>query len=1354
MKKLNQNHPGLYVKKVLKNKKLTTVKAAEILNIGRPALTNFLNGKSDLSMEMIARLEKGFGIKKSELLQLKQEYDNSKITQYEKELPINRYTTGNLEIRASEIELWSEKYESRAELAVFVRKLVNSTGISLTKVVFPGFENSERHGWDGEMESTSATQRIPLGRSGWELGVGKDPKSKADSDYKTRTEGVGAKERKAMTFVFVTPRNWKDKKKWEDTQKKKKEWADVRVYDASDLEQWIDQSNSTQSWFSQRMGRDDKGIWSLEGCWKKWALNSQPELNKTLFKETVETGTKRLLLWLDNSNPTKPFIITSDSHEEALAFLYCAFESFGSSYFDKTVVAKSPEALRKLTADNSKDIMIISSSEAEKELTGRQNAFHTIIIRHKNEVLNQEEVSLALDMPSHKAFKESLSEMGMDDDMVNRLIKDCGYSPTILRRLLTNVEAEKFPEWRKDSNMVRSLIPIALAGSWDENREADREIIKLLFGVDKQEIVEGRIAELRQKDSTLIWGIENKVGVKSKKESLFLVKDLMTKSDLKNFFKVAHTVLGEEDPALELPEHQRWMAAIHNKIRNHSGYLREGICETLVLLSVNGNSWFKNNLGIDVKAEVDSLITKLLKPFKQNTWLSQRNDLPKYAEASPEAFLKIIEEDLDSESPEILALFKPEKNGIFGGCPRASLLWALEILAWHPQNLLRVSIILARLSQYKIEDNYSNKPLNSLKNIFKSWLPQTSANIEQRLKTLSALEKQFPEIGWKICIDQIPNGHDVCSPSSRPRWRNDASGAGFGVSGKERREFVCECVDRSLEWSHHDENTFGDLLERLQDISPEHCEILWKEIFNWNASNPTDQQKSKLREYIRRHAFSRYKSKHISEKNRNNAKIAYDSLEPADLVWRHHWLFAETWVTESVAEIDDENYSWQKRDEEIEKLRIGALSEIWEEKGYDGIIQLISDSNACHYIGAYFRRIITEKEILPVFDKLFGEDLFLKIDQLTAGFLSPGKNGEEVSIIKNMVGHYHNIGTIDKLSRVVRNAPFYRNTWQIVSELSPELQKKYWSETQLRGYDFKENDLSELIDNLISVNRPRYALHMVEHRFKQVGSEQLVTLLEKIAITEEASPYQVSSYVIEEIFKTLAGRDDISEERLSGLEFLYIRVLEHSKYGIPNLEKSLSKTPQLFVQALALAFKRRDHQDDSEKWLGGGASNENIASSAYALLSSVQLIPGAISGGAIDEKQLERWINEVRELCKINDREEIGDQQIGRLFAKSPIGDDNIWPPKPIRNILEKIKSKHIATGISIGVYNSRGVVCRGYGGDQERQLMMKYRNWAHLLEYDSPYVAKILSEIADSYEAEAIGWDNKEKLKKHSDNY
>ena len=91
----------------------------------------------------------------------------------------------------------------------------------------------------------------------------------------------------------------------------------------------------------------------------------------------------------------------------------------------------------------------------------------------------------------------------------------------------------------------------------------------------------------------------------------------------------------------------------------------------------------------EIKNGVDRVIGNLLKPFNENTWFSQKSDLPRYAEASPE-FLEILEEDLKEGSPKILSLLKPEKNGMFGGCPRSGLLWALEILAWNPQRLERV----------------------------------------------------------------------------------------------------------------------------------------------------------------------------------------------------------------------------------------------------------------------------------------------------------------------------------------------------------------------------------------------------------------------------------------------------------------------------------------------------------------------------------------------------------------------------------------------------------------------------------------------------------------------------------------
>ena len=43
----------------------------------------------------------------------------------------------------------------------------------------------------------------------------------------------------------------------------------------------------------------------------------------------------------------------------------------------------------------------------------------------------------------------------------------------------------------------------------------------------------------------------------SKIDALFAVRDAVTAADLDRFFVVAHLVLGENDPALELPEKDR-----------------------------------------------------------------------------------------------------------------------------------------------------------------------------------------------------------------------------------------------------------------------------------------------------------------------------------------------------------------------------------------------------------------------------------------------------------------------------------------------------------------------------------------------------------------------------------------------------------------------------------------------------------------------------------------------------------------------------------------------------------------------------------------------------------------------------
>ena len=64
-------HPGPFIRREILPKGMSVTKAAERLGVGRPALSNVLNGNASLSLEMALRLERAFGAKKDELLQMR-----------------------------------------------------------------------------------------------------------------------------------------------------------------------------------------------------------------------------------------------------------------------------------------------------------------------------------------------------------------------------------------------------------------------------------------------------------------------------------------------------------------------------------------------------------------------------------------------------------------------------------------------------------------------------------------------------------------------------------------------------------------------------------------------------------------------------------------------------------------------------------------------------------------------------------------------------------------------------------------------------------------------------------------------------------------------------------------------------------------------------------------------------------------------------------------------------------------------------------------------------------------------------------------------------------------------------------
>jgi addiction module HigA family antidote len=151
-------HPGLYIKKHVIPKGLSVTDAAKQLGVGRPALSNLLNGKAALSPEMATRLERAFGADRKQLLDMQTSYSGEKHEAGEQPAVVKGYVPTLAQIRAREIETWAtDNLAARNELAALLRRLVNSTSSDLHQVDFPAFDNAERPGWDGFVHAGSPT---------------------------------------------------------------------------------------------------------------------------------------------------------------------------------------------------------------------------------------------------------------------------------------------------------------------------------------------------------------------------------------------------------------------------------------------------------------------------------------------------------------------------------------------------------------------------------------------------------------------------------------------------------------------------------------------------------------------------------------------------------------------------------------------------------------------------------------------------------------------------------------------------------------------------------------------------------------------------------------------------------------------------------------------------------------------------------------------------------------------------------------------------------------------------------------------------------------------------------------------
>ena len=558
-------------------------------------------------------------------------------------------------ITALDLHQWADSLNAQSTLPVVVRRLILATA-SVTQIAMRGREGVQLHGWDGLVDCAAPDAHVPLRTSGWEMGTDKDPRHKAQSDYRNRTENPQGVDPATTTFVFVSPRIWRERDTWRDARRADGPWADVRAYDADDLETWLERAPSVHIWISELLGREPRDVTTPDRWWEKWSSQTHPVLPPSFLLAGREDAGTAVIAAL--AQPPQVITVTGPSRDEALAVVCASLLGEREEVDDlaaRALIVSGAGAWDRLS--DSHALVLIPTFEEPDVATALRNG-HRVVVPVPSDVRPR---GLAVQLPPldrAEATDALIEATRLDREIADRHAAHARRNLISLRRTLAVSPAFKRPAWSQGQE-GRRLAPLILAGSWSDDTDGDRSAIEALTGRVYADVEADLVAWNALEDAPF-----RRTGrtwrVVSKDDAWDLTSPLVTPTDLERFHEVAIRVLQEPDPALDVEPERRFMANIIGAPRTYSSRLKASLADTAAFLGgyVDQDELTDRATGQQhAERLVRAVIGDLNADATGRAWQSLADVLPLLAEAAPDPFLAVVDADLAGDDPLLRSLF-------------------------------------------------------------------------------------------------------------------------------------------------------------------------------------------------------------------------------------------------------------------------------------------------------------------------------------------------------------------------------------------------------------------------------------------------------------------------------------------------------------------------------------------------------------------------------------------------------------------------------------------------------------------------------------------------------------------------
>ena len=928
---------------------------------------------------------------------------------------------------------------------------------------------------------------------------------------------------------------------------------------------------------------------------------------------------------------------------------------------------------------------------------------------------------------------------------IEGVLREAGF-PEIRARELASIGDGRISALRRHRLGLGTLPPYAtwdnlrlfaqagLAGQWNSTNEADIEAMEKLLGKDYGEWIETLKTNALRSDSPLV---QRDVRWKfvARGEAWNALGNYITDDDLDRLQQTAVMVLGERDPKFDLPGEERFAAGFQGKRLKHSSSLRNGLAETLALVGSHPKALACCS---DGKAETTAslAVRQLLSEASWDRWASLDEHLPLLAEAAPDEFLKRVEtalEDLDG-SP-FHEIFAQEGSGGLGGWNYMSgLLWALESLAWNPDYLSRVAVILADLESIDPGGNWANRPFNSLVDIFLPWHTQTTASFEKRIACIKTVLHEQPPVGWKLLLALLPHNRGMTTGCHRPTWREYIPRDWKDrILQSEYWEQITAFTKLAIELAKEDIEKLGELITYLPDLPKSAHERLLSHMTAEEVVKLSEIERfllwEKLENLVRQHRRFADARWALPEEAVRKIEETAAALAPQDAALKYRHLFSDR-------EFDllDENGSYEEQRKRLDEIRQAAIKTIIEEGGLAGALAFAQDVSAPSEVGRALGGIASQKleeEILPSLLSAETET----IRGVVSGFTSARYWELKWTWVDAVLEKNWNA---EQKAAFLMLLPFEEEVWNRIStHLGEKDEALYWQNVWVYPYG-PDRDLTIAIKKLLEYERPAAAVLCLSRtgRNESPFDETLATRALLALLDNPSTDEQLDSDATVRLITRLQKSPNADQDALFRIEWNFLPWLNRFSAGSPvTLENRLASDPAFFAEAVALVFRsKNDEKKDTEP----DKQKQYLVRNAYRLLTEWRRCPGMLANGSFDVDAFNTWINQARRITKETGHGDVAQIQIGHVLTHAPADPNGLWIHEAVALALNHRDMENMRSGFTTELFNQRGVFTYTAGED-ERERAQQNREKADVLEVKGySRFATAMRELAKTYERQA----------------